>query len=516
VRVTSNSSTRPSGYLKLEAEMRTEKRGLNDPEIKKTVAAMDRSRSVSGGIVARAVREGRKPSEAELKRGAEAIEAFDEAFAEFRKLTGLRKEFNDEHDSFEDRDTNRRHAHASYVKNLDRYNRMMDDDDDFVPGARSLDGDPDFEERGFGQGGACETRKWDEVMHRSGVEGDAWGGEGNGFRDSTEYFSALASQRHDPRLQKRAQSTFPDSDGGFAVPTPLAREIFDTALEGEIVRPRARVFVMGSQTLQIPSWDGSDHSSDTVYSGITSSWKGEATELDVKTTKMRAVELKSKKFALLGRVSTELAEDSPTFAREFTRALTDAAGWHLDNAFLNGNGTTQPQGLLDTSNPALVTVAKESGQSANTILFENIVAMWSRLWPRGHSNAVWIANHDIIPQLYMMSQAIGTAGVPVYMPANGAAGTPFASLFGRPLLFSEKVPTLGTAGDVGLYDLSQYALGIRAEIALMISPHVYFSSDELAFRLRVRVDGKSLWDSAITPAKGANTLSPFVTLATRA
>jgi len=67
-----------------------------------------------------------------------------------------------------------------------------------------------------------------------------------------------------------------------------------------------------------------------------------------------------------------------------------------------------------------------------------------------------------------------------------------------------------------LYDLTQYAVGLRADIALMISPHAYFTSDELAFRLRVRVDGKSLWDSAITPAKGANTLSPFVTLQSRA
>lgn len=49
----------------------------------------------------------------------------------------------------------------------------------------------------------------------------------------------------------------------------------------------------------------------------------------------------------------------------------------------------------------------------------------------------------------------------------------------------------------------------------MISPHAYFTSDELAFRLRVRVDGKSLWEDAVTPANGANTLSPFVALQTR-
>ena len=489
-------------------------------KVKGVIARMDKARAVSGGIIKRTATESRSLSEPEKDRAKQAILDFDAAYAQFRELTG--GQYPIEHDDGESldnrlkqRDDKRNLAHR-WEWFVGGGREASEGDPEFVPGARSFDGgDPDFEERGFGQGGACETRSWGEVMHRSGVQGDDWGEEGDGFRDSTEYFSALAGQRHDPRLQKRAQSTFPDSEGGFAVPTPLARETFDTALEGEIVRPRARVFVMGSQTLQIPAWDGSDHSSDTVYSGITSSWKGEASTLDVKSTKMRAVELKAKKFALLGRVSTELTEDSPSFAREFKRALTEAAGWHLDNSFLSGNGTTQPQGLLDTANPALVTVAKETGQAATTIQFENVVKMWSRIWPRGHRNCVWIANNDIVPQLYTMSQAVGRAGIPVYMPAGGAAGTPFASLFGRPLFFSEKVPTLGTKGDIGLYDLTQYAVGIRAEIALMISPHVYFSSDELAFRLRVRVDGKSLWDSAITPAKGANTLSQFVTLATR-
>ena len=102
------------------------------------------------------------------------------------------------------------------------------------------------------------------------------------------------------------------------------------------------------------------------------------------------------------------------------------------------------------------------------------------------------------------------------MPANQSAGAPFQTLMGRPIFFSEKVPTLDTVGDIGLYDLTQYAIGMRAQTSLMISPHVYFTSDELAFRLRVRVDGKSLWEDAVTPANGANTLSPFVVLATRA
>ena len=365
------------------------------------------------------------------------------------------------------------------------------------------------EERTFGRGGRLETRKWSELLSRSGIEGGDWG-EWTGEAD---FFGAIASMRHHPVL-KRAQSGIFGSDGGFAIPEPLAAQIFDTSLESEIVRPRAKVFTLTSESLKVPSWDGSDHSSDSLYGGIDADWQGETASLNVKTAKLRTTKLTAKKLALLGRVSTELAEDSPMFAQQFREALTTAAGWHMDNAFLNGDGVKQPEGLLNS--PALVTQDKETGQTAATVVWENIINMWSRMWPRGQGKAVWIANHDIIPQLYAMSQAVGTGGVPVYMPANHGAGAPFQTLMGRPILFSEKVPTLGTVGDIGLFDLSQYAIGMRAQVSLMISPHVYFTTDELAFRLRVRVDGKSLWEDAVTPANGANTLSPFVVLATRA
>ena len=102
-------------------------------------------------------------------------------------------------------------------------------------------------------------------------------------------------------------------------------------------------------------------------------------------------------------------------------------------------------------------------------------------------------------------------GVSVFEPAS----QPTATLFGRPILFTEKLPTLGTQGDILLIDPMMSAVGLRAGITLVILPHLYFNSDELAFRLRVRVDGKSLWGKVLTPKNGA-TVSPFVQLATRA
>jgi hypothetical protein len=47
------------------------------------------------------------------------------------------------------------------------------------------------------------------------------------------------------------------------------------------------------------------------------------------------------------------------------------------------------------------------------------------------------------------------------------------------------------------------------------SIHVRFMTNETTFRFIYRFNAQPIWNSAITPFKGSNTLSPFVALATR-
>ena len=373
------------------------------------------------------------------------------------------------------------------------------------PNSEESPGGQPSQERIFGKGGRLTAGDWSELQTRSGVDSKDW----NGFRDEQEYFQVLASQRFDPRLQRRASNELVDSDGGLSVPAPLASGIFNQSLESEIVRPRARTFAMTSSTLKVVAWDSPDHSGGNLFGGITRQWVGETASLTVETPKLRATVLAARKFALLGRVSSELAADSPSFAQSFREALVAAAAFHIDDSLLNSNGGSEPEGLLNT--PCLIAVPKETAQAAASIVYANIVSMWSRMFPPSRNNSIWVANSDVIPQLFTMSQTVGTGGVPVFQPAS----QPAATLFGRPIIFTEKLPSLGTKGDLLLLDLSQYAVGLRADVKLMISPSVYFTTDELAFRLTMRIDGKSLWDKVLTPKNGP-TLSPFVALATRA
>ena len=317
--------------------------------------------------------------------------------------------------------------------------------------------------------------------------------------------------RVDSRLKDLGESA--GDQGGFLVPEEFRAELLSNTIEAAIVRPRARVIPMARQTMSIPSIRDTSHAS-TVFGGITAQWINEAGNLSSSTNEptFAQVRLDAKKLTGYTVVSNELLNDS-AFALEalLTGLFRDAISYFEDDAFINGSGAGQPLGVLNAD--ALVTVAKETGQAATTIVWENIVKMFSRMMPQSLGRAVWIAHQDTIPELATMSLNVGTGGSAVW-GANGVGALP-ATLLGRPIIYSEKAHTLGTAGDIYFVDLGQYLIGDRQVLTIDSSPHVKFINDQSVFRFVSRLDGRPWLDSALTPRNGSNTLSPFVNLATR-
>ncbi|KKL61051.1 hypothetical protein LCGC14_2199170, partial [marine sediment metagenome] len=214
-------------------------------------------------------------------------------------------------------------------------------------------------------------------------------------------------------------------------------------------------------------------------------------------------------------VSDELLEDSAiALEAELVRKFGEAIAFVEDDDYLNGTGANMALGVLNSANPALITVTAISGQGANTIIAENIRDMWTQLYPRGHGRSVWLANIETFPQLFSMEMAVGTGGVPVWLPAGGMSGAPFQTLMGKELIFTEKCQALGTAGDIALVDFSQYAIGQRGGggVTTAMSIHLRFDYDETAFRFVLRYDGQPTWTSALTPKRGSNDLGPTIVL----
>ena len=332
------------------------------------------------------------------------------------------------------------------------------------------------------------------------------------FSSFNDYVSAVQSGRHHDGLQPAmlASNEGSGSQGGFLVPEEFSAELLDSALESEIVRPRADVRPMTTDVKKIAGLHHSDASGGSLYGAFTAKWKAEAETGDVETAAVRKIELNARKLFIYTKSSNELLRDGENFERQLSGAMIGSASWHMDDAFLNGTGGNQPSGVL--SDPAIIEISKETGQASTTILYANLTKMFARIHPASVSNAVWVCSSTCIPQLLELTVSIGTGGalIPAMSESNGVF-----RILTLPVIFTEKMQTLGTSGDILLADFSQYVIGMRREVTMDSSMHAGFATDETAFRTIVRCDGQGKWSAAYTPANG-DTTSWCVKLATRA
>jgi HK97 family phage major capsid protein len=314
-------------------------------------------------------------------------------------------------------------------------------------------------------------------------------------------------------LRNAASSVIP-ADGGFLVPEALRSQLLQIALEMAVVRPRATVVPMETARVGFPAIDSTTNDG-SVMGGMIAYWGEESAALTESDPKFGKVELDAKKLTGLSVVPNELLQDSLiSFAALVEQLWPQALAFFEDSAFMSGTGAGEPKGFLGAGNSAGIAIAKETGQAADTIVVENIIKMYSRMLPSSLARGVWICSPEAIPELFTMALSVGTGGGPVML--TNVVGPAPVTIFGRPLIISEKAGRLGDRTDIAFVDLSYYLIGDRQTMTAASSTDWKFGNDQTAYRIIQRVDGRPWLKSAITPANGGPTLSPFVEIAERA
>lgn len=324
----------------------------------------------------------------------------------------------------------------------------------------------------------------------------------------------------DPRLFNAAtgaNETIP-SEGGFLVQTDFTQELYSGVYQtGQLASRCRRVTISGSaNSMTINGVDETSRATGSRYGGIRGYWVDEADEKTASKPKFRKIELKLKKLIGLCYATDELLDDAAALGGIIRDGFISEFGFLLDDGIMNGAGAGQPLGLLNAG--CLVSQAAETGQNAATVVAENVIKMYSRLFASSRANSVWYINQNVEPQLHTMSIAVGTGGFPVYMPPGGLSASPYGMLLGRPVIPVEQCQTLGTVGDIVLADLTNgYILAEKGGIKSDMSIHVKFVYDESVFRFVMRIDGQPVRSTVLTPYKGGSsyTQSHFVALATR-
>jgi len=329
--------------------------------------------------------------------------------------------------------------------------------------------------------------------------------ETGGYESLGEFLVAVRKhcdgEHVDSRLKVMTEGI--DTAGGVLAPEKWSEEIFHVALEEAIVRPRAIVLPVGSDTLNIPRLVDSDRSS-SIFGGVTFKWLEETADkaADVGDPKLGQIKLSVHEGVASCWVSNRLEDDVKNFGKFMKTAFGRAVAFYEDVYYIWGNGNGQPLGILPSG-----AMAVPLRNAMGKVDIPDIGSMAMHFLPGSWKNAVWLISQSVLGEWVEMQAAA----------ANSASVLNLAEMIclGRPIIVSEKCSPMGTKGDIILADFSHYVIGDR-ELIISASRHVpdYWQKNTTFWKLWIRVDGRPTLDQPITPYKGADTVSAFVTLDT--
>jgi len=269
-----------------------------------------------------------------------------------------------------------------------------------------------------------------------------------------------------------------DSQGGYLVPDEFERTLIQALEEHNIMRQLARIVRTSSGDLQIP----------VVATQGTASWVDEAGEIPTSDGSFGQVTLSAYKLATMIKVSHELLNDSAFplesfLAQDFGRRI----GTLEEEAFIVGNGTKKPTGVLNTAQVGKTTTG------AAALTFDDVMDLYHSLKSPYRNRAVFVANDLTVKTLRKLKD---TSGQYLWQPSL-VAGTP-DTVLGRPVYVSSYMPQIAAGAKVMAFgDFDYYWIADRQGRTFERLNELFAQTDQVGFKATQRVDGMLILPEAI-------------------
>lgn len=296
---------------------------------------------------------------------------------------------------------------------------------------------------------------------------------------------------------KAAMTEDSGTTGGYLVPPELQLELMADVAEVALFRPRAFVQPMGAATLMLPL-PNAEAASGTAgvspfFGGAQMAWIGNDANFPETELSYRQLELRANLLAGYATVSNTMLADGGLGLEVYLRRLFAASiAWFEDYAFLQGTGVGQPLGVMN--GPAAIQVTRNTGGAIKEV---DMASMFGALLPISARRSVWLASPTAIAQIVQMTG----------FRVNGRL-----ELIGLPVWPTEKLPALGTTGDLILTDPGLYVIGDRQQVEIAASAQVGFLNNQQTWRVVERVDGQPWFGKPITLQDQSTKVSPTVIL----
>ena len=282
----------------------------------------------------------------------------------------------------------------------------------------------------------------------------------------------------------KAMTEGSDAAGGYLVPTQISSELLGLRDNAAVLRPLFSQVNVTSDSYQISS----------ITSGLTVGWVAELAAKPASDMVFGQFTTSVFTQAGLAVVSNQLLQDSrPSIDTLINAELSKRLALNEELAFIDGSGTGQPRGILNTAGvptTALTSTAVldllDAILTAATAVetahkeYPTAILMHPRTW-----NRIVAARESGTAAQYIIGSGDNSGG------RRASDGRPARSLFGIPVVTSSSVPTNKGAGT----NESRVIVGVfrealildRQGVTLDESPHVYFTTNQTVFRGESRV-----------------------------
>jgi HK97 family phage major capsid protein len=343
----------------------------------------------------------------------------------------------------------------------------------------------------------------------------------HGFKSASEFAVAVRNAQvgrgvderlGGPVIEGAQPATFNQNQGpgdeGFLAPPEYSQAIWDLAMTDLDILAMTNPEPTSSSAIIKPK----DDTTPWGAVGVQARWASEASQYTPSAAKLNGDLMTLQKLFAFVPATDEILQDAPMLRNRLTTQAGRAIAWAASESVMWGTGAGQPTGFMNS--PALITVAAAAGENTPTLSVTDLSNMLARVLRRGGRKPVWLVNQDVLPSLIPLS--IGN--YPVWIPINaGLRETVWdGTIFGYPVMFTEHAQTLGTVGDITLFNPDgYYAVTRQGGVDFAESMHLYFDQGLTAFRWTFRLAGTPYLSKPVSPAKGATTKSHFVALAAR-
>ena len=263
-----------------------------------------------------------------------------------------------------------------------------------------------------------------------------------------------------------------DAEGGFFVPEDFrATTIHDPGTPSGVHRPLCTVITTSLKDGYLP----------TMGSSSVAVIAEEAAFGDTTPT-VGQVSFNIRKVGTSTKVSQELLEDSAVnLPALLSQIFSEAFGRYEDEQIINGDGTTEIQGLR-----AVVTDGTDSdGTSAVTI--GDIITWYFDVPAQFRANATWSTTSSFLNQAHALD-ITSNKGALFSPPVENLLGKSIATYDGTGW---DDATAIATNEEVGaLYDFSNYYLIDRIGMSVKRDDSIYVANDQVGFFARKRGDGR--------------------------